>query len=71
MGIPLEKIMKIPPFSNAVLVGGKKGIGRIVESANIQEVPHVERWLHGGEIVFLQDIHLEGVRKLLVTFLSD
>lgn len=52
MGIPLEKIMKIPPFSNAVLVGGKKGIGRIVESANIQEVPHVERWLHGGEIVF-------------------
>ncbi|NCB30789.1 MAG: hypothetical protein EOM66_05210, partial [Clostridia bacterium] len=52
MGISLLEAMRIPPFSEAKLIAGAAGIGRTVESANIQEVPDVDRWLHGGEIVF-------------------
>lgn len=51
-GIKLKEVMKIQPFSRAELVGGRGGVDRLVSSANIQEVPDVERWLHGGEILF-------------------
>lgn len=52
MGIQLKEVMKIYPFSQARLVGGHLGVNRVVESANIQEVPDVGHWLKGGEIVF-------------------
>lgn len=52
MGIPLKEAMRIYPFSRARLIAGERGIDREVESANIQEVPNVERWMRGGEILF-------------------
>jgi len=52
MGLKLYDVMKISPFSQAKLIGGVSGLDRIVESANIQEVPDVERWLKGKEILF-------------------
>lgn len=51
-GIKLKEVMEIQPFSRAELIGGKGGLERMVSSANIQEVPEVDRWLHGGEILF-------------------
>lgn len=52
MGITLYEAMSIAPFSSAHIIGGAAGLNRTVESANIQEVPEVGRWLHGGEILF-------------------
>lgn len=52
MAISLKEAMAIYPFSRAKLIAGAAGIDRIVESANIQEVPDVDRWMHGGEILF-------------------
>ena len=52
MSITLHEALQIFPFSEAKLVAGKNGIDRLVESANIQEVPEVEKWLHGKEILF-------------------
>ncbi len=52
MGILLRDVMKIPPFSEAKLVAGHEGILREVVSANIQEVPSIERWVKRGEILF-------------------
>lgn len=52
MGIELKDAMNIYPFSEATLIAGHSGIGREVVSANIQEVPYVDRWLKGGEILF-------------------
>lgn len=50
--ITLQEIMSTFPFSKARLVGGSAGVLRTVTSANIQEVPNVDRWLKGGEILF-------------------
>ncbi len=44
--------MQIFPFSEAKLVAGRNGTDRLVESANIQEVPDVAKWLQGKEILF-------------------
>lgn len=52
MSVLLKDVMNIFPFSEARLVAGYKGINRRVSTANIQEVPYVERWLKGGEILF-------------------
>lgn len=52
MGIELREAMNIYPFSRARLVSGSAGMSREVVSANIQEVPGVDRWLKGGEILF-------------------
>ena len=61
MGIPLRDAMKIYPFSRAELIGGAAGLDRVVESANIQEVPHVERWLKQGEILFSAGYAFQGL----------
>ena len=61
MGISVREAMKIYPFSRAKLLGGTRGLERVVESANIQEVPHVERWLHGGEILFSAGYAFQGL----------
>lgn len=60
VGIPVREVMKIYPFSRAKLIGGAGGLDRIVESANMQEVPHVERWMHPGEILFSAGYAFEG-----------
>lgn len=52
MGIPLREVMRIYPFSQNKLIAGESGLDRYVESSNIQEVPEVEKWLRGGEILF-------------------
>lgn len=52
MSIELKDAMKIFPFSRARLVAGEAGLSRPVISANIQEVPNVDRWMKGGEILF-------------------
>lgn len=51
-GILLTEAMNTAPFSQAHLIAGSGGLNRSVLSANIQEVPNVENWLKGGEIVF-------------------
>ena len=52
MRLTLQETMHIFPFSEAKLVAGTGGLNRMVASANIQEVPDVDKWLKGGEILF-------------------
>ena len=52
MGITLRDAMKIFPFSKAYLAAGENGLEHELTSANIQEVPDVQKWLHGGELLF-------------------
>lgn len=52
MGITLRDAMNIFPFSRAHLAAGENGLEHELTSANIQEVPDVQKWLHGGELLF-------------------
>lgn len=63
MGLELRDAMKISPFSKAVLVAGHTGLTRTVVSANIQEVPTVDRWLKGGEILFTAGYAFQSAEK--------
>ena len=45
MDLLVQDIIKLYPLSRARLLAGKSGLMRTVASANIQEVPNVERWL--------------------------
>lgn len=63
MGITLRDAMNIFPFSGAKLIAGQQGLGRAVLSANIQEVPSVDRWLKGGEILFTAGYAFQSAEK--------
>lgn len=63
MGIWLKEAMTIEPFSRAELVAGEKGLDRMVVSANMQEVPDVDRWLAGGEILFTAGYAFESMEQ--------
>ena len=52
MDLLVQDIIKLYPLSRARLLAGKSGLMRTVASANIQEVPNVERWLQRGEVLF-------------------
>ena len=52
MDLLVQDIIKLYPLSRARLLAGKSGLARTVASANIQEVPNVERWLRRGEVLF-------------------
>lgn len=52
MGIWLKDAMKIEPFNRCRLIAGINGVDRMVVAVNIQEVPEVDRWMGGGEILF-------------------
>lgn len=52
MAITVSEILKLYPISRSKLIAGKTGLGKVVKSANIQEVPNVEQWLQGGEVLF-------------------
>lgn len=52
MDLLVQDIIKLYPLSRARLLAGKSGLTRTVASANIQEVPNVERWLRRGEVLF-------------------
>lgn len=52
MDLLVQDIIKLYPLSRARLLAGKSGLMRTVASANIQEVPNVERWLRRGEVLF-------------------
>lgn len=69
-GILVRDAMKIYPFSRATLAAGEKGLTRKLTSANIQEVPDVQKWLHGGELLFTSGYSFktaENGMKLLKT----
>lgn len=63
MGIELREAMEIYPFSQANLVAGHGGLSRKVVSANIQEVPFVDQWLKGGEILFTAGYAFRSAQK--------
>ena len=63
MGITLKDAMTIFPFSRARLIAGYQGLMREVISANIQEVPYVDRWLKGGEILFTAGYAFQSAEK--------
>ena len=56
MDLLVQDIIKLYPLSRARLLAGKSGLMRTVASANIQEVPNVERWLRRGEVLGIAGI---------------
>lgn len=51
MGLSLQDAMKLGRFSECEVVAGHEGMGRIIESVTIMEVPELAPWLKGGELI--------------------
>jgi len=73
MILTVKDVMNIEPFAQSVLVAGKNGLDRPVESTNVQEVPNVVHWLHGKEIIFTSGFAFRDAERgcILIQELND
>ena len=51
MPVTVDKILRLGTLSQARILAGRKGLGRVVSSVTVGEVPDIADWLSGGEIV--------------------
>ncbi|MGN7300195.1 PucR family transcriptional regulator [Ferdinandcohnia sp. SAFN-114] len=47
----MEQILNTNPFQSSKILGGEKGLQRIVSTVTVAEVPDAANWLQGGELV--------------------
>ena len=51
MPVTVDRILRLGTLSQARVLAGHKGLGRVVSSVTVGEVPDIADWLSGGEIV--------------------
>ncbi|WP_372997441.1 PucR family transcriptional regulator [Lutispora sp.] len=64
-GITIEELMKHDIMKDATIIGGKRGISRIVTGANIMEVPDILDWVRAGEILITTAYSIKDDEKAL------
>jgi purine catabolism regulator len=50
-GVPVSDILGLPPLREARLVAGHAGVGRVIRSVNIMEVPDILDWVKPDELL--------------------
>jgi PucR family transcriptional regulator, purine catabolism regulatory protein len=50
-GVPVSEVLGLSPMHQARLVAGEAGIGRIVRSVNVMEVPDILDWVKPDELL--------------------
>jgi PucR family transcriptional regulator, purine catabolism regulatory protein len=50
-GIVLSEILRLPILKEAKVIGGEKGLTRVVKYIDIMEIPDVTGWLREGELL--------------------
>ncbi|MEW6621523.1 MAG: PucR family transcriptional regulator ligand-binding domain-containing protein [Bacillota bacterium] len=51
MSISVAEVLLLPPFENANVIAGKKGLSRIIKGVTVVDTPDVGQWLKGGELL--------------------
>lgn len=50
-GVPVTDVLALAPLANARLVAGRGGLGRVVRSINVMEVPDILDWVQPDELL--------------------
>jgi purine catabolism regulator len=50
-GVPVSDVLELPPLSQARLVAGRAGVGRVIRSVNVMEVPDILDWVKPDELL--------------------
>jgi PucR family transcriptional regulator, purine catabolism regulatory protein len=50
-GVPVADVLGLAPLANARLVAGRGGLGRVVRSINVMEVPDILDWVKPDELL--------------------
>lgn len=51
INLTVKEALKLPAFSDAILIAGEKGLKRVISSVNIMEVPDVIQFVNKGELL--------------------
>lgn len=50
-GVTVRKILQLPEFDGAQVLGGADNLDRVVTSVTVAEIPDIARWLNGNDFV--------------------
>jgi len=50
-GVPVADVLRLAPLAQARLVAGRAGLGRVVRSVNVMEVPDILDWVKPDELL--------------------
>src|SRR5919199_5599732 len=72
--VTVRDLLTLPPFAGTEVVAGSTGLGRVVERANIMEVPDIVPWVKPHELLLTTGYPLRdapGGLEGLVSALDD
>jgi len=70
-GITVREAMELPQMEGAVLMGGEKGIDRIIQSVNIMEVPDIEKFIKPNELLLTTAYPLKDNQRALEKLIPE
>ncbi|TDE00280.1 PucR family transcriptional regulator [Jiangella asiatica] len=70
-GLTVRKAMEIPAMTGARLLAGEKGLGRVVQRANIMEVPDILPWVKPHELLLTTGYPLRNTPQGLPELVTE
>jgi purine catabolism regulator len=70
-GMTVKELLRLPILKDAKLLGGEKGLDRIVRFIDIMEVPDVKEWLREGELILTTGYSIRHDPTLLLDLVEQ
>jgi purine catabolism regulator len=70
-GLTVKDLLRLPILKDAKLLGGAKGLDRVVRYIDIMEVPDVKGWLREGEIILTTGYSIRHDPALLLDLVEQ
>lgn len=70
-GMTVKELLQLPILKEAKLIGGEKGLDRIVSCIDIMEVPDVKEWLREGELILTTGYSIRHDPALLLDLVEQ
>lgn len=70
-GMTVKELLRLPILKDAKLIGGEKGLDRVVSCIDIMEVPDVKGWLREGELILTTGYSIRHDPALLLDLVEQ
>ncbi|WP_028549003.1 PucR family transcriptional regulator [Paenibacillus sp. UNC451MF] len=70
-GFTVKELLRLPVLKDAKLIGGEKGLDRIVRFVDIMEVPDIKGWLREGALILTTGFSIRHDPDLLIDIVEQ
>lgn len=70
-GVTVEEVLTLAPMAGAAVIGGQRGLARVVTGVNVMEVPDIEAFVKPGEILLTTGFPVHDRPERLVELVPE